>query len=108
MKSFKVQESKVVVDGVMYSQSPSETTIMGKMGRIHSIMIEGRGQFFPLSGVFNDGTIPVVDSTTDVLDTDGFLVGKKKRAKATKMVEESGEPLDSKGYLIGKKKKAKK
>jgi hypothetical protein len=42
--------------------------------------IEGKGQFFPLSGEFNDGSIKVVDSTTDVLDVD-VKVEKKKRAK---------------------------
>jgi len=61
--------------------SPSnDVSVRGKMGRIHSIMIEGKGQFFPLSGEFNDGSIKVVDSTTDVLDVD-VKVEKKKRAK---------------------------
>ena len=60
---------------------------------------------FPYGGQFDDGTIPVVDSTTDVLDSEPTT---KKRAKATKMVESNGEPLDEKGNLIGKKKRAKK
>ncbi len=81
MKSFKVIDGKVKVDGVLYGPSPSnDVSVMGKMGRIHSIMIEGKGQFFPLSGEFNDGSIKVVDSTTEVLDVD-VKVEKKKRAK---------------------------
>jgi len=81
MKSFKVIDGKVKVDGVLYGPSPSnDVSVRGKMGRIHSIMIEGKGQFFPLSGEFNDGSIKVVDSTPDVLDVD-VKVEKKKRAK---------------------------
>jgi hypothetical protein len=105
MKTFKVSDGKVRIDGVLYGPSPvSDVNIMGKSGRIHSINIQGRGQFFPISGFFDDGTIPVVDSTTEVLDEP--IV--KKKAKATKLVESNGEPLDEKGNLIGKKKRAKK
>lgn len=98
MNSFKVRDGIVTIQGVTYSQSTSESNIRGKAGRIHSINIEGRGQFFPIGGVFNDGTTPIVNDEPSV----------KKRAKATKMVEESGQPLDSNGHLIGKKKRAKK
>ncbi len=81
MKAFKVIDGKVKVDGVLYGQSPSnDVVVRGKMGRIHSIMIEGKGQFFPIGGEFNDGTIRTVDSTTDVLDSE-VKVEKKKRAK---------------------------
>ena len=81
MKSFKVIDGKVKVDGVLYGPSPSnDVKVRGKMGTIHSINIEGRGQFFPISGEFNDGSIKVVDSTTEVLDVD-VKVEKKKRAK---------------------------
>jgi len=80
MKSFKVIDGKVKVDGVIYGQSPKEdSVIMGKSGRIHSINISGRGQFFPISGVFDDGSIRTVDSTTEVLEP--TTTEKKKRAK---------------------------
>jgi hypothetical protein len=79
MKSFKVREGKMKVDGVYYSDTPSDNVIMGKMGKIHSISISGK-QFFPYAGQFNDGTIKTVDSTTEVMDTD-TKVEKKKRAK---------------------------
>jgi hypothetical protein len=45
MKSFKVREGRMLVDGVYYSENTSEAKIMGKAGRIHSISIGGR-QFF--------------------------------------------------------------
>jgi hypothetical protein len=81
MKSFKVSDGKVMVDGVLYGTTPiNDVKVRGKVGTIHSINIEGRGQFFPISGLFNDGSIKVVDSTTDVLDVD-VKVEKKKRAK---------------------------
>lgn len=78
MKSFKVREGKMLVDGVYYSDKPSDSVIMGKMGKIHSISISGK-QFFPYGGQFDDGTIKTVDSTTEVLDE--VKVEKKKRAK---------------------------
>ncbi len=69
MKSFKVKDSKVIVDGVVYGQSPKDDVkIMGKSGTIHSINIQGKGQFFPIGGFFDDGSIKVVDSTTNVLE----------------------------------------
>jgi len=79
MKSFKIREGKMLVDGVYYSDKPSDNLIMGKMGRISHISISGK-QFFPYGGSFNDGTIKTVDSTTEVMDTD-TKVEKKKRAK---------------------------
>ena len=106
MRSFQVREGKVKVDGVIYGQSPvSDVKVKGELGMIHSINIPGRGQFFPIGGEFVNPNVKVVDSTTDVLDSEPQT---KKRAKATKMVESNGEPLDEKGNLIGKKKKAKK
>jgi len=82
MKSFKVFDGKVKIDGVLYGQSPNpDINIMGKTGRIHSINISGKGQFFPIGGSFNDGTGIVVDSTTEVLDTP---TKKKKSKKSTK------------------------
>ena len=82
MKSFKVREGKMKVDGVFYSENPSENVIMGKMGKIHSISIGGK-QFFPYAGQFDDGTIKMVDSTTEVLEPadSEVKVEKKKRAK---------------------------
>jgi len=77
MKSFKVIDGKVKVDGILYGPSPSnDVKVMGKMGTIHSINISGRGQFFPISGVFDDGSVRVVDSTTEVLEP---TTEKKKR-----------------------------
>ena len=105
MRSFQVRDGKVMVDGVIYSQNPStDSMVMGKMGRIHSIMIEGKGQFFPIGGQFDDGTIKVVDSQTDVLDSEPTT---KKKAKKTELVESNGIPTDESGNPI-KKKKAKK
>ncbi len=81
MKSFKVIDGKVNVDGVIYGTSPKEDVVIrGKSGgRIHSIHIGGRGQFFPIGGEFNDGSIPMVDSTTETLEP--TTTEKKKRAK---------------------------
>lgn len=99
MESFKQNDGKVKINGVIYGTTPNnDIVIMGKNGRIHSINIPGKGQLFPIGGFYNDGT------TTEVLQP----TEKKKRAKATKLVEDNGEPLDSKGHLIGKKKRAKK
>jgi hypothetical protein len=82
MKSFKVREGKMLVDGVFYSDKPSDNVIMGKWGRIHSINVMGR-QFFPYGGVFDDGSIKVTDDNTGILEpTDSEVkVEKKKRAK---------------------------
>jgi len=86
MKSFKVSEGKVKIDGVLYGTSPSsDVNVKGKMGMIHSINIEGKGQFFPISGEFNDGTIPMVDSTTEVSDKPTT----KKKSKSTKSKKSS-------------------
>ncbi len=67
MKSFKIREGKMLVDGVMYSDSPSETNIKGKAGRIHSISIGGR-QFFPYGGEFIDDTIKVTEDNTGLME----------------------------------------
>jgi len=105
MKSFKVIDSHVKVDGVIYRSNPSnDVKIMGKVGTIHSINIEGRGQFFPIDGVFDDGSVKIVDSTTDVLDE----TTPTKRTKATSMVESNGIPTDVNGKPLSKKKSAKK
>ena len=82
MRSFKVRDGRVTVDGILYGSSPTETKIVGKSGSgfIHSINIEGRGQFFPISGVFDDGTIKVTDDNTGIVEE----VLKPKRTKKVK------------------------
>ena len=67
MKSFKIREGNVLVDGVMYSDSTSDTKIMGKAGRIQSIGIDGR-QFFPQSGTYIDSTLVVTDDSTGIVE----------------------------------------
>ena len=67
MKSYKVRDGKVLVDGIMYGQTPTYVVIAGKAGRIHSINI-GTSKYFPISGVFNDGSIPVVTDNTGLVD----------------------------------------
>ena len=107
MKSFKISDGKVRIDGVLYGTSPStDVKVQGKMGTIHSINISGRGQFFPLSGEFNDGTIPVVHSTTEVLDEPKSK--KKGKLAKTELVEKSGVAVDEKGRIVKRKKGAKK
>lgn len=101
MKSFKVSDGKVKVDGVLYGPNPNpDINIMGKTGRIHSINIPNKGQFFPLSGLFNDGTT-LVDDTTDVVETKKVKLGK------TELKESNGLAVDESGNLI-KRKRAKK
>lgn len=99
MKTFQIRDGIVQIDGVQYSSSPSESDIRGKMGRIHSINIEGRGQFFPIGGVFNDGTLPIV--------TDEPIVKKKGKAPKTELVEKSGVAVDESGKIIKKSRKTK-
>lgn len=67
MKSFKIREGKMLVDGVMYSDSPSESNIKGKAGRIHSISISGR-QYFPFEGEYIDSTLVVTDDSTGIVE----------------------------------------
>ena len=101
MESFKANDGKVKINGVIYGPTPNnDIVIMGKNGRIHSINIPGKGQLFPIGGFYNDGTTPIVEEGLPATE-------KKKKAKATKLVESNGEPLDAKGNLIDKTKKAK-
>jgi hypothetical protein len=67
MKSYKVRDGKVLVDGIVYGQTPTDVVIAGKVGRVHSINI-GTSKFFPISGLFNDGSIPVVTDNTVLVD----------------------------------------
>lgn len=77
MKSFKVRDGKMLVDGVYYSETPSDNVIKGKWGRIHSINIGGK-QFFPYGGEFIDDTIKVTEDSTGIVEP---LIEKKKRVK---------------------------
>ncbi len=45
MKSFKVREGKVLVEGVYYSDAPSSNEIKGKLGKIHSINMRVNNSF---------------------------------------------------------------
>lgn len=90
MKSFKIRENLIHIDGVLYGPTPSEYKVQGKAGRIQSISIPNRGQFFPISGEFNDGSAPIVDETP---------VKKTKLAK-TELKESSSIPVDVDGNPI--------
>jgi hypothetical protein len=98
MKSFKVRDGKVLVDGVIYGLTPTDSDIRGKAGRIQSINISGKGMFFPYYGTFNDGSVPVVDETP---------IKKGKLAK-TELKESNGLAVDESGNLIKKRKTTKK
>jgi hypothetical protein len=67
MKSFKVRDGKMLIDGVYYSETKSETTINGKWGRIQSISINGN-QFFPYDGEFIDDTLKVTEDSTGIVE----------------------------------------
>jgi hypothetical protein len=68
MKSFKIRENVVIIDGVHYGPTPSEYKVYGKTGRIQSITIPNRGQYFPISGEFIDSSIPVTDDSTGIVE----------------------------------------
>ena len=102
MKSFKVRDGKMLVDGVYYSEKPSENVIKGKAGRIHSINVGGK-QFFPYGGTFDDGTIPVTDNTGIVEPT----TKKKGKAPKTELVEKSSKAVGIDGKPIKKQAKTK-
>ena len=90
MKSFKIRENVVIIDGVHYGPTPSEYKVQGKSGRIQSISIPNRGQYFPVSGEFNDGSAPLADEP---------IVKKVKLAK-TELKESSSLPVDVDGKPI--------
>jgi len=95
MKTFKVIDGKVMVDGVVYSSSPStDCKIMGKSGIIHSINISSKGQFFPLSGQFNDGATPISHSE----NSEPAVKGAK--SPKTELGESSSAPVDESGKLV--------
>ena len=93
MKSFKVRDGKVVVDGVVYGLTPTDSDIRGKSGRIQSINIPGKGMFFPYHGTFNDGSLPLVD------ESPAPIVKKGKLGK-TELVEKSSAAVDENGKLV--------
>ena len=99
MKSFKVRDGKMLVDGVYYSESPSDNVIMGKMGKIHSINISGK-QVFPYGGEFNDGTLKA-----EVGDAPIVKVSKKSKSE---LKESNGLPTDESGKLVKVKRTKKK
>ena len=103
MKSFKVRDGKIKVDGVYYSESPSENVIMGKMGKIHSISISGK-QFFPYAGTFNDGTTPIVEESSVSEPT----TKKKSKLAKTELKESSSSAVDESGKLVKVKRSKKK
>ena len=67
MKSFKIREDKVLIDGILYSDSEQSIPIMGKWGKIISLNIGGK-QFFPQSGTFIDSTLRVTDDSTGIVE----------------------------------------
>jgi len=81
MKSFKIRENQVELDGILYGQSPTELKIKGKAGNIQSIMIANRGQFFPISGEFNDGTIQITEDSTGIVEEVTPIKIKKSKSK---------------------------
>ena len=101
MKSFKVRDGKVVVDGVVYGPTPTESNISGKSGRILSINIPGKGQYFPYNGTFNDGSLPVVDESP-------APIVKKGKVSKTELKESSSLAVGIDGKPIKKSKTTKK
>ena len=67
MKSFKIRENQVLIDGILYSDSEQSIPIMGKWGKIISINVGGK-QFFPQSGTFIDSTLRVTDDSTGIVE----------------------------------------
>ena len=90
MKSFKIREGSVIVDGIHYQSVPCDTVVRGKFGRIQSINIGNRGQFFPIYGEFNDGTSPIVDEAPTT----------KVKLNKTELKESSSIPVDVDGKRI--------
>jgi len=68
MKSFKIRENLILIDGVLYGPTPTDVKIKGKTGTIQSISVPNRGQYFPYSGTFIDDTIPVTDDSTGIVE----------------------------------------
>jgi len=80
MKSFKIREGIVHIDGVLYGQTPTELKVKGKAGNIQSISIPNKGQFFPIGGEFIDSTLKVTDDSTGIMeDTKPLKKTRKKK-----------------------------
>jgi hypothetical protein len=80
MKSFKIRENLIEIDGVLYGPTPTEVKVRGKVGTIQSISVPNRGQFFPYSGTFIDSTLVVTDDTTGIME-DVKPVKKTRKSK---------------------------
>jgi hypothetical protein len=68
MKSFKIRENLILIDGVLYGPTPTDVKIKGKVGMIQSIGVPNKGQFFPYSGTFIDDTISVTEDSTGIVE----------------------------------------
>ncbi len=68
MKSFKIRENLIHIDGVLYGPTPTDVKIKGKTGTIHSISVPNRGQYFPYSGTFIDSTLAVTEDSTGIME----------------------------------------
>ncbi len=68
MKSFKIRENLILIDGVLYGPTPTDVKIKGKTGTIHSISVPNRGQYFPYSGTFIDSTLAVTEDSTGIME----------------------------------------
>jgi hypothetical protein len=80
MRSYKIREGYVTIDGITYGPTPTAYDVKGKSGgKIHSISIGGI-QYFPQSGTFDDGSIPVVEDSTGIVEE----TAKPKRSKKVK------------------------
>ena len=104
MRSFKVRDGKELVDGVIYGLTPTDSNIKGKVGRIQSIHIGGKGSFFPYYGTFNDGTIPLTEDNTGIVEP---TTKKKGKAPKTALVEKSSKGVGIDGKPIKKTPKTK-
>lgn len=93
MKSFKVRDGKVVVDGVVYGPTPTESNISGKSGRILSINIPGKGQYFPYNGTFNDGSVSVVDESPAPIVKRGKVSKTELKESSSLAVGIDGKPI---------------
>jgi hypothetical protein len=79
MKSFKIREGLVEIDGILYGPTPTDVKIKGKVGTIQSISVGNRGQYFPYSGTYIDSSLPVVDDSTGIVeDVKPTKKGRKK------------------------------
>jgi hypothetical protein len=80
MKSFKIRENLIEIDGVLYGPTPTEVKVKGKVGTIQSISVPNKGQFFPYSGTFIDSTLVVTDDSTGIME-DVKPVKKSRKSK---------------------------